>query len=91
MSKVFRLYKEGTSTYTGWNETPSFPYNSANRDTIDDPDGASAKNEITSIPSPFARIDLVKQLLRKSANLIKRLRNRNLMERLFFIKWFQMH
>ena len=41
MSKVFRLYKEGTSTYTGWNETPSFPYNSANRDTIDDPDGAS--------------------------------------------------
>ena len=60
MSKIFRLYKEGTSTYTGWNETPAFPYNSANRDTIDDPDGASERNEITSIPSPFARIDLVK-------------------------------
>ena len=45
MSKIFRLYKEGTSTYTGWNETPAFPYNSANRDTIDDPDGASARNE----------------------------------------------
>lgn len=60
MSKVFRLYKEGTNTYQGWNESPAFPYNSNARDTIEDPDGASAKNEITSIPSPFARIDLVK-------------------------------
>ena len=60
MSKVFRLYKEGTTTYQGWNENPAFPYNSNSRDTIEDPDGASAKNEITSIPSPFARIDLVK-------------------------------
>lgn len=60
MSKVFRLYKEGTTTIRGWNESPSFPYNSNARDTIEDPDGASAKNEITSIPSPFARIDLVK-------------------------------
>lgn len=60
MSKVFRLYKGGTSTYQGWNNSPAFPYNSASRDTIDDPDGASAKHEITSIPSPFARIDLVK-------------------------------
>lgn len=60
MSKVFRLYKEGTTTYRGWNESPAFPYNSNARDTIEDPDGANAKNEITSIPSPFARIDLVK-------------------------------
>lgn len=60
MSKIFRLYKEGTNTLQGWNETPAFPYNSNARDTIDDPDGASARNEITSIPSPFARIDLIK-------------------------------
>ena len=60
MSKVFRLYKEGATTFQGWNENPAFPYNSNARDTIEDPDGASAKNEITSIPSPFARIDLVK-------------------------------
>ena len=60
MSKVFRLYKEGTTTYQGWNESPAFPYNSNARDTIEDPDGASAKNELTSIPSPFARIDLIK-------------------------------
>ena len=60
MSKIFRLYKEGTTTYQGWNESPAFPYSSTARDTIEDPDGANAKNEITSIPSPFARIDLVK-------------------------------
>lgn len=60
MSKVFRLYKGGATTYEGWNENPAFPYTSTARDTIEDPDGASAKNEITSIPSPFARIDLVK-------------------------------
>lgn len=60
MSKVFRLYREGTTTFQGWTENPAFPYNSNARDTIEDPDGASAKNEITSIPSPFARIDLVK-------------------------------
>ena len=60
MSKIFRLYKEGTSTYEDWNNSPAFPYNSASRDTIEDPDGASARHEITSIPSPFARIDLIK-------------------------------
>ena len=52
--------KEGTSTYEDWNNSPVFPYNSASRDTIEDPDGASARHEITSIPSPFARIDLIK-------------------------------
>lgn len=60
MSKIFRLYKEGSSNFQGWNESPTFPYNSNARDTISDPDGASAEHEITSIPSPFARIDLVK-------------------------------
>lgn len=72
MPKIFRLYKEGTSTYTGWNENPAFPYNSANRDTIDDPDGASTKNEITSIPSPFARVDLVKTAFKEVCKLDKK-------------------
>lgn len=60
MPKIFRLYTGGSETYVGWNESPTFPYNSTNRNTISDPDGASARHEITSIPSPFARIDLVK-------------------------------
>lgn len=60
MSKVLRLYEGGPDTYEGWNASPAFPYNSTARATIEDPDGANAMNEITSIPSPFARIDLVK-------------------------------
>lgn len=60
MSKVFRLHTGGSETYQGWNSSTAFPYNSQNRDTIKDPDGATARHEITSIPSPFARIDLVK-------------------------------
>ena len=77
MSKVFRLYKEGTSTYQGWNDSPTFPYTTTALVTIDDPDGASAKNEITSIPSPFARIDLVKtafkEVCRRASRDIKKL------------------
>lgn len=65
MSKVFRLYKEGTTTYQGWNESPAFPYGATALASIEDPDGASARNEITSIPSPFARIDLVKTAFRE--------------------------
>ena len=64
MSKIFRL-GDGSNTYTNWNESPSFPYNSNNRKKIQDPDGATAKKEITSIPSPFARIDLVKNAFRE--------------------------
>jgi hypothetical protein len=64
MSKIFRL-GDGSNTYTDWNGSPSFPYNSNNRKKIQDPDGATAKKEITSIPSPFARIDLVKNAFRE--------------------------
>ena len=60
MGKVFRLFKDGANTYNDWNASPDYPYDSTNRDTIIDPEGATASKEITSIPSPFARIDLVK-------------------------------
>lgn len=60
MSKIFRLYQQGNETYSDWDSNLSFPYNQTARDTINDPDGASANHQITSIPSPFARIDLVK-------------------------------
>lgn len=78
MSKIFRLYKDGTSTYVDWNSSPAFPYNSASRDTIDDPDGASARNEITSIPSPFARIDLIKTAFKEVCKADKETRRVNL-------------
>ena len=69
MPKVFRLYTGGDNTFRGWNESPTFPYSSTARATIADPDGASANNEITSIPSPFARIDLVKNAFREVYNI----------------------
>lgn len=64
MSKIFRL-GEGPRTYTDWTESPSFPYDSNARKKIQDPDGATAEKEITSIPSPFARIDLIKNAFRE--------------------------
>ncbi len=78
MSKIFRLYKEGTSTYEDWNNSPTFPYNSASRDTIEDPDGASARHEITSIPSPFARIDLIKTAFKEVCKPDKRTKRADL-------------
>lgn len=64
MSKIFRL-GDGSKTYKDWNENPSFPYDINNRKNILDPDGATSKKVITSIPSPFARIDLVKNAFRE--------------------------
>lgn len=57
---VYRLYKGGSDTYQGWNGTNSTPYTNQAIATIQDPNGAVSNKEITSIPSPFARIDLVK-------------------------------
>ena len=56
MAKVFRLH-DGTSLKNWQN---SAPLNSTNINDIKDPDGATAKKQITSIPSPFARVDLVR-------------------------------
>lgn len=59
MAKTFRLYSEGGAVINnGW--CNSNQYNSPIIDNIDDPAGVNAKKEITSIPSPFARMDLVR-------------------------------
>lgn len=60
MSHIFRLYTDGADTYQDWHGMSAFPYNHSNRQNIQDPEGDSAKVEITSIPSPFARIDVAK-------------------------------
>lgn len=57
---VFRIYEGGNETLQDWGGNGGFSYNQTMRDEILDPDGASAQNEITSIPSPLAQIDLVK-------------------------------
>lgn len=69
MAKVFRLYK-GNNNIQDWGNSVSYGSNAINQ--IEDPNAASVRKEITSIPSPFARIDLVKNAYEevvKSENL----------------------
>ena len=60
MSHIFRLYTDGADTYQDWHGSGAFPYGHGALEQIQDPEGDSAKVEITSIPSPFARIDIAK-------------------------------
>lgn len=57
MGKVFRLHT-GDDNLVGWGISSAYG-NTAIRE-IKDPNGATSKKEITSIPSPFARMDLVR-------------------------------
>ena len=66
MSKVLRLHTSGYDTLEDWQK--SSVYGSEVINQIEDPQGASASHEITSIPSPFARIDLVKQAFKNVAD-----------------------
>lgn len=59
MTKIFRLYKDGDDTIQNWGGLNS-KYDTTQINTILDPEGGSSKYEVTSIPSPFARIDLCK-------------------------------
>src|SRR5690606_21969690 len=57
MAKVFRFH-QGSDHIEDWQN--SSIYGKTAIEGIKDPSGATATKEITSIPSPFARIDLVK-------------------------------
>ena len=56
MGKVFRFHPGADLSH--WQV--SSPLNNIAINAIEDPNGLTAKKEITSIPSPFARIDLVR-------------------------------
>ena len=58
MAKILRLHKESNDNITDWGLSKRYGKDVINQ--ITDPTGADAKKEITSIPSPFARIDLAK-------------------------------
>lgn len=66
MSKIFRLSYEHTNhsgqsdAYKDWDGGNGFPYYEDIRKKIKTSDGEKSKLEITSIPSPFARIDIAK-------------------------------
>ena len=59
MAKVFRLHKGAANTINSWDSSVKIGTKAI--DSIPDPIGANDKYEITSIPSPFARMDLVKR------------------------------
>jgi len=65
MAKVFRFHTD-KNTIEDWKD--SQPYGKNAIDGIADPDGAKSSKEITSIPSPFARIDLVKTAFENIVN-----------------------
>lgn len=61
--KVLRLHdgtaSGATNNINGWGQSTVISQKAV--ETITDPQGNCAQSEITSIPSPFARLDLVKQ------------------------------
>ena len=74
MAKVFRLDNiQLNNNIVDWQD--SQPYGTKAISEIADPDGATAKKEITSIPSPFARIDLVKTAFREVINIARSVNN----------------
>ena len=58
MGKIFRLHDTGNNTLQGWDNSAQYNANVINN--ITDPNGGKSKKAITSIPSPFAQIDLVR-------------------------------
>ena len=60
MGTVLRLHQEADNSITDWTGGENRMYGPDVIEQIVDPSGATAKKEITSIPSPFARIDLAK-------------------------------
>lgn len=69
MGHLFRIpdKNSGTSsTIEDWHASPLTPYDSGYVDTIQDI--TTTQKEITSIPSPFARIELVKEAFGKIIN-----------------------
>ena len=64
---VFRPFPDA-STGADWHDRTS-PYGENDIHKIPDPEGASDKKEITSIPSPFARIHLVEQAFKVVSDL----------------------
>lgn len=59
MSKIYRLHGGASDAVQDWTQIDSY-LDTIHINKIKDAAGANAKNQITSIPSPFARIDLVK-------------------------------
>ena len=66
MTKVLRLHKGAADTIGNWDTSTKIGTKAI--ESIQDPIGANDKYEITSIPSPFARMDLMKHAFKIVAN-----------------------
>ncbi|MCL1938389.1 MAG: hypothetical protein FWF52_08360 [Candidatus Azobacteroides sp.] len=66
MSYIFRLHKQGVGNCSGWQGDATTKYSSK---VMEEMAESSPKSEITSIPSPFARIDLLKTAFKKVLKL----------------------
>lgn len=74
MSKVFRPFDiQGNNNIIDWGISQMYGTQAISE--IKDPDGATASKEITSIPSPFARIDLVKTAFREVVDMVRKAPN----------------
>lgn len=63
MSKIFRLHKGASENIEGWQDTGGHLHDTF-INSISDPAGADDNTQITSIPTPFARMDLVRTAFR---------------------------
>lgn len=62
---IFRIFEGGPAINTDWHGSSQFPYDDKNRDCIQVGNGDKLSDEITSIPSPFARIDIAKNAFKE--------------------------
>lgn len=62
---IFRIFEGGPATNSDWHGSCQFPYDDKNRDYILVGNGDKLSDEITSIPSPFARIDIAKNAFKE--------------------------
>jgi len=58
MSKIFRLHEGASNNVEDWSQVSHLSEHLV--DAIKDPDGGNSKKQITSIPTPFARMDLIR-------------------------------
>lgn len=71
MAKVFRPFDiQGNNNIVDWEKSNAYGTQAISE--IVDPDGATAAKEITSIPSPFARIDLVKTAFKEVSDMVRK-------------------
>jgi hypothetical protein len=63
MSKIFRLHSGAADTIEHWHQINGH-LSDAFINSIDDPAGSNIETQITSIPSPFARMDLIRTSFR---------------------------